>query len=272
MVYRVVARVHLLVLVIVFAIALSGCGVPETLSPTGTPTVQSSKTPTHTFTLPPSQTLSPSPSSTSTVTFTPSPSFTATITDTPTITPTPTFDFPDVTVKMQAHCRYGPAKAFLHAADLYPGDHGTVRGRYAYSAWLYVKFDKLKYFCWVAPSVVDVEGDINKVYLTEPKLPGPSVLYGAPENVRVQREGDRVVVTWDRVSMTEDDDRGYMLDVFVCQNQRLIWYPVSLPNQYETRATFIDEPGCSTPSGGVLYTVEKHGYSVPTKIPWIPAP
>lgn len=268
MVYRVV----LISRIVLIAIALTACNFVSVPVPTGTPTTQPSPTLTSTLTMTPSYTPSPTPSLTATITFTPSPSSTPTMTNTPTITLTPTFDFPDVTVKMQAHCRYGPAKAFLHAADLYPGDHGTVRGRYAYSAWLYVKFDKLKYFCWVAPSVVDIEGDINKVYLTEPKLPGPSVLYSAPENVRVQREGDRVVVTWDRVAMTEDDDRGYMLDVFVCQNQRLIWYPVSLPNQYETSATFTDEPGCSAPSGGVLYTVEKHGYSHPTKIPWIPAP
>lgn len=87
--------------------------------------------------------LTPSPSSTPT--FTPSPSATnphtptatpidtATTTSTPentltpSITPTPTFDFPDVTVNVgSAHCRYGPGKAYLHAADLFEGDHGQV--------------------------------------------------------------------------------------------------------------------------------------------------
>ena len=208
--------------------------------------------PTHTFT----QTLTP------TITITPTPSATFTVTF------TPTFDFPDVVVKMQAHCRYGPAKAFLHAADLYPGDRGTVRGRFQYSSWLYVKFDKLNYFCWVSPSVVDVNGDITRVYFTKPRLPGPSVLYPPPSNVQAIRDGTQVTVSWSRVSMTEDDDRGYMLDVFVCQQGNLIWWPVGLPDQYQTNYTFTDEPGCAQPSGGVLYTVEKHGYSQPVNIPW----
>lgn len=208
--------------------------------------------PTHTFT----QTLTP------TITLTPTPSATFTVTF------TPTFDFPDVVVKMQAHCRYGPARAFLHAADLYPGDHGTVRGRFQYSAWLYVKFDKLNYFCWVSPSVVDVNGDITRVYFTRPRLPGPSVLYPPPSNVQAIRDGTQVTVSWSRVSMTEDDDRGYMLDVFLCQQGNLVWWPVGLSDQYQTSYTFTDEPGCAQPSGGVLYTVEKHGYSQPANIPW----
>ena len=80
----------------------------------------------------------------------------------------------------QAHCRYGPSTAYLHAADLYSGDVGTVRGRFQYSRWLYIKFDKLNYFCWVAPSVVDAEGDVSMIYMTDVRLPGPSVLYGPP--------------------------------------------------------------------------------------------
>jgi hypothetical protein len=68
---------------------------------------------------------------------------TPTITSSPTIVPTATSSFPTVTVKQQAHCRYGPAVAYLHAADLYVGDKGTVQGRALYSNWLYIKFDKL---------------------------------------------------------------------------------------------------------------------------------
>ena len=35
-----------------------------------------------------------------------------------------------------------------------------------------------------------------------------------------------------------------------------------------TSATITDEPGCSGPSEGKLYTVEKHGYTEPVDIPW----
>jgi hypothetical protein len=223
-----------------------------------TETLQPSLTPSFTVTSPP--------------TLTATPSFTPTLTFTPTVTPTATFAFPTVTVKMQAHCRYGPSVAYLHAADLYPGDTGTVRGRFIYSRWLFVKFDKLNYFCWVAPSVVDVVGDLTTVRYQEVNLKViPSTLYKPPKNVQAVRNGNLVTITWDRVKMTADDDRGYFLELFVCQDGNLLWWTDSYPDQFTTTYTVRDEPGCSQPSSGKLYTVEKHGYTDPVIIPW-PAP
>lgn len=263
------------------ALALTACGpTPEELAaqtaaaqtataqawtPTATVTLTATSTPTLTATL----TASP----TATETLTPTPSLTPSQTPTPTITPSLTFVFPAVVVNKQAHCRYGPAQAYLHAADLFPGDTGTVRGRWYLSTWLYVKFYKLNYFCWVAPSVVDVTGDIgsvNKLY--ELNLQSiSSNQYGPPTGVTATRNGDQVTVSWDMMNMTDDKDRGYFLDVFVCQNGNLLWFPASRATRYETSYTFTDQAGCSQPSGGYLYTVEKHGYSQPVKIPW-PAP
>src|SRR5688500_14001058 len=129
------------------------------------PTVEEQATLTATFTTATAvawtETPSPSATLTATKTLTATPVFTATITSSPTISATATFAFPAATVNKQAHCRYGPSVAYLHAADLFPGDTGTVRERYIYGNWLYVKFDKLNYFCWVAPSVVDVVGDTS---------------------------------------------------------------------------------------------------------------
>jgi hypothetical protein len=216
----------------------------------------------------------------STLTFTPTitetliPTFTLTpsITPSPTISATPTFAFPTVTVNKQAHCRYGPSVAYLHAADLYPGDVGTVRGRFLYSKWLFVKFDKLNYFCWVAPSVVEVVGDISKIKLTELNLQAiGSNQYGPPNILSVVRDGNKVTVTWQQIEMTKDKDRGYFWELFVCQNGNYIWWTDSYPDQFTTSFTVKDEAGCSEPSSGLLYTVEKHGYSDPVKIPW-PAP
>ncbi|MGC8856613.1 MAG: hypothetical protein ACP5QU_07430 [Anaerolineae bacterium] len=223
-----------------------------------------------TATLLPSQT--PSLTATSLPTWTATQTFTPTVTFTPTITATATFAFPTVTVNKQAHCRYGPSVAYLHAADLYPGDTGTVRGRFIYSRWLFVKFDKLHYFCWVAPSVVDVVGDISRIAYQEVNLKViPSTLYKPPKNVQAVRNGNRVTITWDRVKMTADDDRGYFLELFVCQDGNLIWWTDSYPDQFTTTYTVRDDPGCSQPSSGKLYTVEKHGYTDPVIIPW-PAP
>jgi len=223
-------------------------------------------TPVPTFTSTPSLTPTFTDTSTSTITFT------STVTLTPTITATPTFAFPTVTVNKQAHCRYGPSVAYLHAADLYAGDTGTVRGRFIYSNWLYVRFDKLSYSCWVAPSVVDVVGDISKINYTELNLQSiGSNQYGPPENVTAVREGDTVTISWDQVEMTQDKDRGYLLELFVCQNTVYLWWTDSYPDQYTTSYSVKDEAGCAQPSSGLLYTVEKHGFSEPVKIPW-PAP
>jgi hypothetical protein len=193
------------------------------------------------------------------------------VTDTPRPTATPTLAFPQVTVNKQAHCRYGPNVAYLHAADLYAGDKGEVRGRVQLSKWLFIIFDKLNYFCWVAPSVVDVAGDINTVKVlefTDAYLPGPSVLYKPPKNVITERTGKKVTISWDMVPMTKDDDRGYFLDLFVCQGGNYLWYPVALANRDITFYTIKDEKGCPEPSGGKLYAVEKHGYTRPVVLDW----
>lgn len=217
-------------------------------------------------------TLTLTPTETSTPTPTPTMTFTPTMTLTPSITPTPTYAFPSVTVNKQAHCRYGPSVAYLHAADLYEGDVGTVRGRFIYSKWLYIKFDKLNYFCWVAPSVVDVVGDISLIDYKELNLQSiGSNMYGHPNGVTAVRVDKEVIISWDQVIMTDDDDRGYLLELFVCQNGAYIWWTDSYPDQFTTSYEVRDEAGCALPSSGLLYTVEKHGFSEPVVIPW-PAP
>jgi hypothetical protein len=252
-------KIILLATMLIASACSAGSGQPATstmipLSPTLVPPTETS-IPTVTFTL--------------TATTLPTQTFTPTITPTPTITATPTFTFPSVTVNKQAHCRYGPSVAYLHAADLYPGEVGTVRARYIYSNWLYVKFDKLKYFCWVAPSVVDVVGDVKTVGYKELNLQSiGSNMYGPPKGVTAVRNGNEVIINWEQVEMTKDDDRGYLLELFVCQKGNLIWWTDSYPDQYKTSYEVRDEPGCNTQSSGKLYTVEKHGFSDPVEIPW----
>lgn len=229
-----------------------------TSTPSRTPTSTSSTTPT----LTPTITLTPTQSTTPTIT----PTLTSTLTKTPTLTPT--YDFPDVTINVpQAHCRYGPSTGYLHAADLYQGDTGTVRGRNNSGTWLYIKFDKLNYFCWIAASVADVKGDVLLIYPVERKLP-VSTLYGPPTGVTAVRQGNLVRVAWNKVNMTEDDDRGYMIEAYICQDGRYIFVVVATNNTFYE---FTDGKGCPLASSGLLYTVEKHGYTDPVPIPW-PAP
>ncbi|WKZ49123.1 MAG: fibronectin type III domain-containing protein [Anaerolineales bacterium] len=251
------------------AFFLSACGAsPEeqaTLTATSLTATAAAWTDTPTPTFTPTETFTP------TATFTPTITLTPTITPTSTVTATPTFSFPSVTVNKQAHCRYGPSVAYLHAADLYPGDVGTARNRYVNSNWLYVKFDKLNYFCWVAPSVVDVVGDVKTLAFKELNLQSiGSNMYGPPKNVTATRAGNKVTITWDQVKMTTDDDRGYLLELFVCQDTVYYWWTDSYSDQFTTSYTVKDEAGCAQPSSGKLYTVEKHGFSEPAIIPWPP--
>jgi hypothetical protein len=248
------------VLAAIGSVAVTGCSAPFGIfaTPTPTPTNTPTSTPTATVTPTPTVTLTPTETPTPTVTLTP----TATLT--PTITPTATFDFPDVTVNQQAYCRYGPAKAYLPAADLYAGDKGQLWNRDYSGSWLWVRFDKLTYACWVSASVTEVQGDIFSVTVYFHPLP-KSVLYDPPDDVEAERDGNEVTVTWDPVNMTEDDDRGYLIETRVCQNGNMI--PVVVHTD-ESVYVFVDEPGCEKDSGGKLYTVEKHGYSEPVKIPW----
>ncbi|MCS7009742.1 MAG: hypothetical protein N2049_11680 [Anaerolineales bacterium] len=264
---------YILFLPVVFCLFLSSCASSSATQATLTAIAHTATAAAWTRTF----TTTPTKTSTSTHTPTPSITNTPTITETPTITPTftitltPTFDFPDVEVVVDmASCRYGPHKAYLYHYTLYRGDKGVVWGRSPYNEWLYVKMDNLGGPCWVHPSLLKITGDVKTVLPQRIRLPGPSVLYNPPRWVEADRYGTKVIVYWEEVWMTEDDDRGYFLDVWVCQGGKLVWTPVALPNQYTNEYTFTDEPGCAQPSGGKLYLVEKHGYSLPVDIPWPP--
>jgi hypothetical protein len=241
--------------VVLTALGLSvqGCASVAALAP-----FLATRTPT------PTTTPTASPTATPTGTPTVSPTPTATITETPTITAAPTNALPSVTVRQQAHCRYGPGSAYLHAGDLYPGDHGTLWNRNYGGSWLWVRFDKLWYACWVSASLVEIEGDPMSVSVYFHPLP-KSVLYGPPHNVQASRQGDEVTVNWDEVWMTTDDDRGYLIEATLCQGGYLISLAVHTDG---TSYTFTDESGCSGSSKGRLYAVEKHGYTDPVSIPW----
>jgi hypothetical protein len=257
--------------IVILVLRLPGCVASPEERATQTATAQTATAAMWTVT--PSLTFTPTITLTDTAT--PTDTLTPTITFTPSLTPTltwtftPTYDFPKVTVnKAMAACLYGPAKAYLWKFDLSQGDRGVVWGRAANSNWLYVKMDRWPDACWLSPYVVDVVGDTKRMLVQSIRLPMANNLYKSPQNVKAERNGTEVTVSWGEVWMTEDDDRGYFLDVWVCQNNLFVWVPTSLPDQFHTSVTFVDDAGCSQPSGGLLYTVEKHGYTDPVKIDW----
>jgi hypothetical protein len=166
---------------------------------------------------------------------------------------------------MQAHCRYGPHKAYLHSHDLYPGDRAEIHNRNYSGTWLWIKPETLDRHCWVSASVVEVEGDIFSVTVYYHPLPRTNDIV-PPKNVQAKRDGDQVTVTWnDVVWPSPEDVRGFLIEATICQNDFLIAVVV---HTYGLSYTFNDESGCSGNSKGVLYGVEKHGYTDPVPIPW----
>lgn len=167
-------------------------------------------------------------------------------------------------IEERAFCRYGPGKAYLYSHELNKGEIAQVHGRNASKTWLWLQPVDLERHCWAAASVLQVDRDVSTVNVVTSRLP-QSTLYGPPEDVDTDRDGDEVTIIWDKVWMTEDDFRGYLVEATVCQGGGL----VSIAAQTDDNSlTLTDEGGCSGGSGGILYAVEKHGYTDPVDIPW----
>jgi hypothetical protein len=237
---------------------LAGCQ-PATPTRLPSPSLAPSHTPAPSKSPTPSFTVAPTQTRTATITHTP------TVTATPTETSTPTPDVPVAIALMQAFCRYGPGKAYLYSHGLYEGDRGLIDGRNYTGSWLWIKPENLDRHCWVSATVVEVQGDIKTAPVVQTKLPRANSLYGPPQNIQAERDGDQVVVRWQRVKMTADDDRGYLIEATICQGGNLFTIAVHTDN---TSYEFTDEQGCAGHSEGQIYTVEKHGYVDPVPIPW----
>lgn len=237
--------------------------IPPTIAPPfATETASSTFTATLTETPTTTATATLTPTITETPTITPSP----TITETPTVTITPTYDYPDVSVKMQANCRYGPGTAYLYRWGLYPGDQADVRGRNWNGTWYWIHPFNLgeRQNCWASEIVFNEKVDISQVPVVTIPLPH-TTFAGPPGNIQAVRDGNQVIVTWDPVPLSDDKRRGYLLEAQTCQNGLL--FPIIVQTD-DTRYVFEDKTSCQGESSGLLYTAEKHGYSDPVKIPW----
>ena len=263
---------------IVLAIGLLGCQVTQRIAArlaSPTPTATSTKTMTSTLTpsvtltatITPSVTPSPTASHTPTLTSSPTVTLTTTITHTPsrtpTITPTPTITG---RVKVQANCRYGPGSAYLYEWGLFPANHLTALGRNQDATWIYV--DPWTYMdkCWVKADLVDFSGDVHDLPQIRTILPYTE-FYWPVQNVHASRigDGDEVMVTWDLIPMSLDDNRGYLIEAWICIDGQLRFTPVQY---WEPPAIIRDETGCMEPSSARIYTAEKHGYTEWVGIAW----
>ena len=218
----------------------------------------------------PSETFSPTTSPTETATLTASPTATATQTPTPsqTLDPgpslTPTVSIPDGIVLQQSACRYGPGAAYLYEWGLYPGDYVRIVHRNWDGTWLDVKPDSFHKECWVRADLLEVRGNIFSVdYFIRPLPFVYTRLYEPARYVIAIRDGDLVTVEWEAIWMTEDDDRGYLIEAWVCLDGKLTFQATDYHPWTTTQAIIRDERGCGQPSWARFYTVEKHGYMEP---------
>ena len=189
------------------------------------------------------------------------PTITLTPSRTPTITATPEIRG---RVSVQSNCRYGPGSAYLYEWGLYPANRVTILSRNHDGSWVYV--DPWTYidYCWVKTELLETTGDVMVLPTRIPILPA-SDLYGPVSNVRASRQGDDVWIAWDGIWMTEDDYRGYLIEVWVCQDGELQFVPI---HRDEWLVIIRDEAGCEEKSYGRVYAAEKHGYTRWVAIPW----
>ena len=252
------------------AAVIAGCSPTyEAPGPSPTKLLSSTVEAIPSSTVVPSSTSLPSPNSTSLPILTKSPANTATSTPSPTSTLTPTITHtplpPEGVVTVpQANCRYGPGWAYLYKFGLYEGISVEILGRTERGDWAYVLPLWYESGCWIKADLLEITGDIFSVDLYYGELPF-SDIYPPPWITEVTRNGDEVFIAWSDVRMTDDKYRGYLLETWLCQDGELVFTPVNVDGLW---TTFIDQPGCSEPSWGRIYSAEKHGYSKWRLIPW----
>ena len=123
-------------------------------------------------------------------------------------------------------------------------------------------------YCWVKTEFLELTYDVSSVVQIRTLLPYTE-FYWAPRNVRASRLGDEVMVNWDLIPMSLDDNRGYLIEGWLCRDGQLLFTPLQF---WAPPAILTDEPGCMEPSHARIYTAEKHGYSEWVAIAWPPHP
>lgn len=258
-------------------------------TPTPTPTLLPTETQTGTATQPQMPTASQTPTAAATATET----ATASATATASLPPTPTYAILQATVVNRIACRYGPGDIYLYQFGLIPGNRVEVYGRVdtrirsGTATWFWGLPEGFQSRCWVNARDVKLGGEpssLEVVYPDSVKLPLTSN-WQAPQNVKVERIGDQVTISWDQYVLPLGERESektpqYVLELWLCQGGRVILTPLGsydppapgdkpeILGRDELRV--IDEAGCRLPSHGRIFLAEKHGYVGPVEIPWPP--
>lgn len=225
---------------------------------------------------PPASTLTPSPTpeSLATATLTATIENTATFTQTPTQTSTPEPVIMNAVVAQHLSCNHGPGRYFLYRYGFIEDLSLTVYGKDIHSEWVYVQGNGYEDNCWVNLSQITLEGDAENLKVLYPGEVGLplSFLWPPPQNVYTARtaDGKQVTIYWDEYILPDGelespDSPRYLLELWTCKAGELIFESKFV---WDDDILVADEKGCSEPSHGVIYLVEKHGYAGPVEIPW----
>jgi len=256
-----------IIFLVIIVFIVSSCQSNEELvvkEPNALIVTETVKISTQTYTSEPTLTLTPTMIFTNTTTITTKPAITEFV-ELPMQTETPVFARPEGTVLEQSSCRYGPGYAYLFEWGLYPGDYVRILNNNVDGSWVYVKPRSYNNECWVKKDLLETRGDVASLEEYYSPLPQGN-LYKPTHYVIASRDGNDVLVEWEPVWMTEDDDRGYLIEAWVCQNGNYLFLPIGIFPYTKTFARIVDEPGCQQESQAKIFTVEKHGYIMPPVI------
>lgn len=191
--------------------------------------------------------------------------------NTPTITVEPTYTVLRGIVNQEhVNCYYGPSKAYLYKYGLLKGNRLDIIGIMIDTCYIEVQAIGGDNPCWMNLEFMDVQGDIQTVKPVDPltiNLPW-SPYYPGLNSAIAKRSGKEVTMIWEPLKLRKGDDseqEPYLLETWVCREGKLTFVPIGA---YENHATVVDEPGCSEPSSGRVYGVEKHGYTKYLKFQW----
>ena len=277
------------------AALLAGAGTAASRALSPVPVAVPTATATLTAALEPSPTFTAAASETPIATETQIP--TATLTPTETLTPTsspspvPTYRTLRGVPLRTIACNYGPGDIYLYQEAMNPRYQMDVLGkalihyREREQTWLYTQADGFPLKCFVNAADVELMGgsldDLKVMYPGEVTLPLSPYKWPEPQNVKAERQGDQVYITWDfyelpggELERQDEKKPRYLLELWLCKDGELQFTPTGSWDLTKPRSTVrvTDQAGCSEPSHGIIYLAEKHGYKGPVEIPWPAAP
>ncbi len=244
-----------LALALILALLASSCSPSRLPTPVSLPPTA----------IPPAS-ATPLPSSTPTVTASPLPTATASL------TPVPPVKSLKATVTADLlSCRYGPGPNYLFLYGLRKGANIVLVGRTDGANWRWV-WVQGKSPCWVKTDFLSIQGNwlgLPVVYPGIARLP-VSPYYPPTVILHATRSGDQVTVQWADIPLRAGDEEDqfmqhYIVEVWRCQDGQLLFEPLATN---DLSVTFIDQPGCTSPSHGRVFVQEKHGLAGPAEIPW----